>query len=123
MRLTGCACLLALLGIAGCAQVGTNTAGPASAGARAAPSNAGTILSMRPVTPRTDSAAWRAALLAAASGAAQVGDDVGRLPTEFIVRTDAGATISVVQTNESGFHPGDRVIILRDDHTHIAHPG
>ena len=81
MRLTACACLLALLGIAGCAQVGTNTASPVSAGARAAPSNAGTILSMRPVTPRTDSAAWRAALLAAAGGAAQVGDDVGRLPT------------------------------------------
>jgi outer membrane lipoprotein SlyB len=123
MRFTGCVYLLASLGLAGCAQVVTSAADPAAAGARAAPSSLGTILSMRPVTLRSDRAPWHVALLAAASGTTQAGDDIGRKPTEFIVRTDGGATISVVQTNELGLQPGDRIIILHDDHTHIARPG
>ena len=41
---------------------------------------------------------------------------------EFIVRTDDGATLSIVQTNEPGFRTGDRVVIIRDDLTHLARP-
>jgi outer membrane lipoprotein SlyB len=123
MRLTGCACLLALLGIAGCSQAVTNATGPVAAAPRAEPPRAGTILSMRPVTLRDDRAPWHVALLAAASGSTPAGGDAGRKPTEFIVRTDAGTTISVVQTDEFGFRPGDRIIILHSDHTHIARPG
>ena len=123
MQFAGCVCLLALLGIAGCAQVITDTTGPAPASVRAPPSREGIILSMRPVTMRGDRAQWGVALLAAASGTTAAGGDSQRPPTEFIVRTDAGSTISVVQTNEFGFHPGDRIIVLHDDHTHIGRPG
>jgi outer membrane lipoprotein SlyB len=122
MQFAGCVCLLVLLGITGCAQVITDTAGP-PASVRALPSREGIILSMRPVTMRGDRAQWGVALLAAASGTTAAGDDAHRQPTEFIVRTDAGSTISVVQTNEFGFHPGDRIIILHDDRTHIGRPG
>jgi outer membrane lipoprotein SlyB len=123
MRLACCVCLLTLLGIAGCAPAVTNTAGPAAATARSVPSSEGTILSMRPVRVRGDRVPWRAALLADASSATTAGDDGNSDLTEFIVRTDAGSTISVVQANELGFRPGDRVTILHDGHTHIARPG
>jgi outer membrane lipoprotein SlyB len=123
MQFAGCVCLLALLGIAGCAQVMPDTTGPAQSSVRALPSREGIILSMRPVTTRGDRARWGVALLAAASGPTVASDDAPRQPTEFIIRTDAGSTISVVQTDEFGFHPGDRIIILHDDHTHLGRPG
>jgi outer membrane lipoprotein SlyB len=121
--LIGCVSLVALLGIAGCAQVSTNATGSAAAVAHPSASREGTILSMRPVTLRSNRAPWSIALLATASGAMAVGDDASRELTEFIVRTDAGSTISIVQTNELGFRPGDRILVLHDDHTHIARPG
>ncbi len=39
--------------------------------------------------------------------------------TEFIVRTDAGDTVAVVQPTTSGLHPGDRVDIRRGVQTRI----
>jgi outer membrane lipoprotein SlyB len=122
MTLAGWAGLLALLGFAGCAQTATNPATPATT-ARPVPSSEGTILSMRAVAVRSDRDPWRVALLADASGAATGIADGSSPITEFIVRIDSGSTISVVQTNELGFHPGDRVIVLHDGHTHIARPG
>ncbi len=122
MTLAGCVGLLALLGIAGCAQTATNTATPAAT-ARPLPSSEGTILSMRATAARSDRDPWRVALLADASGAATGIADGSNPMTEFIVRIDGGSTISVVQTNELGFRTGDRVTVLHDGHTHIARPG
>ena len=114
MRLTHYLCLVTLAGIAGCAP-----AIPPKAPMAPASINEGTILSMRPVGPRESAEPLRAALLV--DGGEH--DDGGRLSVEFIVRADDGATLSIVQTNEPGFHKGDRVIILRDDRTRLARPG
>jgi outer membrane lipoprotein SlyB len=123
MTPVGCVGLLALLGIAGCAQVVTHTAAPVAATARPVPDIEGTILSLRAVAVRGDRDPWRVALLADASGAATGVADRNSQLTEFIVRIDGGSTISVVQSNELGFRPGDRVAVLHDGHTHIARPG
>jgi outer membrane lipoprotein SlyB len=42
--------------------------------------------------------------------------------TEFIVRTDDGSTLSIVQANALGLHTGDRVVIQRDNGAHLARP-
>ena len=42
--------------------------------------------------------------------------------TEFIVRTDDGNVISIVQVNDAGYHVGDRVIIPRGDPARLARP-
>jgi outer membrane lipoprotein SlyB len=39
---------------------------------------------------------------------------------EFIIRQDDGSTISVVQTNENNFRPGQRVAIIRGERTRLA---
>jgi len=41
---------------------------------------------------------------------------------EFIIREDDGRTISVVQTNEDNFRPGERVIITSGARTRLARP-
>jgi outer membrane lipoprotein SlyB len=124
MTLTGCAGLVALLALTGCAHSVTNAAAPATATEHVAPAGAGTILSLRVVAARSDSDPWRVALLADAGGAtASLGDGSAGQITEFIVRIDGGSTISVVQTNELGFRVGDRVIVLHDGHTRLARPG
>ena len=123
MTRAGRLALLTLIGVAGCARAVSTTATPAAPIARPATSSEGTILSLRAVATRSDQAAWRVALLADAGGAATpVANDNGSL-TEFIVRVDGGATISVVQTNEAGFRTGDRVVVLHDGRTHLARPG
>ena len=60
----------------------------------------------------------RAALLADGNGY----DGGNGSQVEFIVRSDEGATLSIVQANEPGFRKGDRVVILRDDRTRLARP-
>jgi outer membrane lipoprotein SlyB len=40
---------------------------------------------------------------------------------EFIIREDNGQTISVVQTNEESFRPGERVAITRGARTRLSH--
>jgi len=43
---------------------------------------------------------------------------------EFIIREDGGNTISVVQSNEDNFQPGQRVVLTRGARTRITHaPG
>jgi outer membrane lipoprotein SlyB len=126
MALARCAGLLALLGIAGCAQAFTDNGAPgapAPAAAHSLPTVAGTILSMRAVAVRGERDPLRVALLADAGGGPTAVADGSSQLTEFIVRIDGGSTISVMQTNEPGFRPGDRVTILRDGRTHIARPG
>ncbi len=78
----------------------------------------GTILSMRAVAARASQDPLRSAMLPAGAS-----PNYGvRSLMEFIVRTDDGATLSIVQTNEPGFRTGDRVVIMRDDLTHLARP-
>jgi outer membrane lipoprotein SlyB len=40
--------------------------------------------------------------------------------TEFIVREDSGATISVVQANDDGLRTGDRVAVTQGARTRIV---
>jgi outer membrane lipoprotein SlyB len=75
------------------------------------------------VAVRDERDPWRVALLADTGGATAAVNDGNSHLTEFIVGIDDGSTISVVQTNELGFRPGDRVSVLHDGHTHIARPG
>jgi hypothetical protein len=108
--------------MAGCAPTNVTVSGSPSTTATTKTAGTGRILSMRKVTGQSSSAPWRTALLVDAGGAraTNISDSAS---TEFIVRTDDGATISVVQTNDTGFRTGDRVVILRDDRTHLEHPG
>jgi outer membrane lipoprotein SlyB len=94
---------------------------------------------MRLVPAQTSPPAWRAVLLADASAANDTSaantvnvssvNDSGKSTaapmavTEFIVRTDDGNVISIVQVNDAGYHVGDRVIIPRGDPARLARPG
>ncbi len=78
----------------------------------------GRILSMRSVYSPAAADAMRAALL----GSGSTPEKVSHPLTEFIVRTDDGPMMSIIQTNEPGFHVGDRVIILHRDRTQLAPP-
>jgi outer membrane lipoprotein SlyB len=109
------AVFILLAGVAGCAPAKP----PPPASVQPASVSAGTILSMRTVAARASQDPLRTAMLT--TGAAP--NDGGRSLVEFIVRTDDGATLSIVQTNEPGFRSGDRVVIIRDDLTHLARPG
>jgi hypothetical protein len=106
--------LVILAGVAGCAPVS-----PPKPPAQSAPVGAGVILSMRTVDLRSGIDPVRAALGVDGSGQ----DDGNRSLVEFIVRSDDGATLSIVQTNQPGFRKGDRVVILRDGRTRLARPG
>ena len=108
--------LLALIAVAGCAPPITRA--PPAVDTPAASLSAGTILSMRTFTAPAGQEPWRALLLADAGA-----DDGGkRQQVEFIVRADDGATLSIVQPNESDFRAGDRVIILRGARKRLARP-
>ncbi len=99
-----------LLAVASCAAVPQSQAPAPSASA----SGAATVLAVRPIMATgadQDGAAWRSVLL---DGAAGPGQPQGPALAEFIVREDAGATISIVQSNAAALHPGDRVM--------VAHP-
>jgi outer membrane lipoprotein SlyB len=106
--------LMALAGVAGCAP-----ANPPPVAAQPATISAGTILSMRAVYAHASDDPLHAALLTDSARA----NDRSRSLVEFIVRADDGATLSIVQVNEAGFHTGDRVVILHDETTHLARPG
>jgi hypothetical protein len=105
--------LIALAGAAGCAP-----ANPPKLVPQSATTSAGTILSMRAVYAHASDDPLRAVLLSDGTRA-----NGTRSLVEFIVRADDGATLSIVQVNEAGFHSGDRVVILHDESTHLARPG
>jgi hypothetical protein len=107
--------LAGLIALAGCASPK-----PAEVVAQPAPANgSATILSMRTVQRNPAATPIRTVLLAESVGS----NDTGEALVEFIVRTDDGAVLSIVQTNESGFRNGDRVVIVRDTRTHLTRPG
>lgn len=117
---TLCLGLVMMVAVAGCAP--TNQFTPAStATGQPATTRNGTILSMRKVPVPAGQDSWRKLLVG--SGDMQRASDTNAPPlTEFIVRTDDGTTLSIVQTNSLGLHPGDRVVILRDTGAHLARP-
>ena len=78
----------------------------------------GTILSMRPIGRHVAAKPLRTALLTD-TGSAENGNAA---LMEFIVRAPGGATLSIVQANDAGFHTGDRVTILRGAATRLARP-
>ena len=82
-----------------------------------APFASGRILLARPVAAPAADGPLRAVLFEEAGGAGQAA------PVEFIVRTDDGLTLSIVQDNGPGFQAGDRVVILRGDRARLARPG
>jgi outer membrane lipoprotein SlyB len=140
----------ALAPLAACAPTNTNTTYAASEIGRPADVTYGVIVSMRPVTVQAQNTGI-GALGGAAAGAtagsfigrndvranilgAVAGGLIGAVAgnaveksvnkgdaVEFIIRQDDGSTLSVVQTNEDGFRPGDRVVLTRGARTHIAH--
>lgn len=117
-----CLGLFAVTLIAGCARATPVTTAPAPA-SPSVPFSAGTILSMRAVATPAGSAPWRAALLAVASGSGGAGTDSSTPMTEFIVRADDGATLSIVQSNKLDLHKGDRVVIRYEPTAQLARPG
>ena len=117
---TLCLGLVVMGGVAGCAP--GNLVAPASniTNPLAAARN-GIILSMRKVAAPAGQDAWRK-LLVGGGGTQRASDSTAAPLMEFIVRTDEGTTLSIVQADALGLHPGDRVVILRDAGAHLARP-
>lgn len=142
------ACLVAVLGLSACAGPrNTNTTySPADIG-RSAQVSYGVIVSMRPVTIQGQSGVGTLGGAAAggvagsfiggdprvnilgAIGGAIIGGIAGTAmdrsvnsgeAMEFIIREDDGQTVSVVQTNEERFQPGERVVLTRGARTRIG---
>lgn len=111
---------LAIVVLVGCARPAPLATNPSPA-RPSTPFSAGTILSMRAVATPAGSAPWRAALLAAASGGSD-GSTSPALLTEFIVRADDGATLSIVQSNKLDLHTGDRVVIRYEPTVQLVRP-
>jgi hypothetical protein len=103
--------LAGLLAAAACTAV-PNAPAPVSASQAA---GVGTVLVVRPIAEALpqDGAAWRAALLSGAADSPGASPAAGTTLAEFIVREDTGATLSIVQPNAAGLHPGDRVTVIR----------
>jgi outer membrane lipoprotein SlyB len=141
-------CLAALLGMSACAPGNTNTTYTGADIGRTAQVSYGVIVSMRPVTiqggqsgvgtlggaaaggvagsfiggdPRSNIlGAIGGAVLGGLAGSAVEGSTRTANAVEFIIREDSGQTISVVQTNEERFQPGERVVLTRGARTRIA---
>ncbi len=150
-RTAALASVLALsLGVAACAPTNTDTTYSAADIGRPAQIAYGVIVSMRPVTvqgqPNGVGTVAGAAVGATAGsfiggssvrgnilgaiGGAVIGGLAGHAiaggvstgqAVEFIIRQDNGQTISVVQTDEENFRPGDRVVLTFGARTRISH--
>lgn len=144
--------LTAVLGMTACVPVYTNTTYSGADIGRTAQVSYGVIMSMRGVIVQNNGGGGIGTLAGAAAGGvagsfigggaranvlgaiggAVLGGVVGGAienganqgqAVEFIIREDSGQTISVVQTNEEDFHPGERVILTRGARTRIGHAG
>ena len=149
-RLTFSLALVAVLGVAACAPERTNTTYSAADVGRTQQVAYGTIVSMRPVTVQGQQTGVGAvggavaggvagsyiggrdprANLIGAVGGAVLGGIAGNAveksvstgeAVEFIIQEDnSPQPISVVQTNEDNFRPGERVIITRGARTRLG---
>jgi outer membrane lipoprotein SlyB len=102
----------ALLGMTACAPTQIE---PAHGTTDIASISRGVIVSMRQLQPRAARDDIRGSILAAIGSSADIGP-----AAEFIVREDNGQTVSVVQTDDANFQPGDHVLLTRGPHTRIA---
>jgi outer membrane lipoprotein SlyB len=137
------------LALAGCAPERTNTTYSAAEIGRTAEVSYGVIASMRPVAVQGQQSGVgtigggvlggaagsyiggrdaRANILGAVAGAI-IGGVAGTVAEgslssgsaiEFVIREDDGRTITVVQSNEDHFQPGERVVLSRGARTRIA---
>ncbi|HEY0418206.1 MAG TPA: hypothetical protein VGC80_01670 [Acetobacteraceae bacterium] len=106
-----------LLGAAACAPASPTAARADADAGRAAGVSPAVIVSMRPIPAR----ALYTPVAAAMGGLTLVESQTGRgTVTEFIIREEGGQTLSVVQGNEEGFRPGERVTLTRGARTRIA---
>ena len=105
LRFLASACLLAAL--TGCAAPRPAPAPPSVAVARPATAERGTILVVRPVPVHAPQPV-QVLLRRLGSGDAMLAGTA-----EFIVRSDAGATLAVVQPADPALRPGQRVSIAR----------
>ena len=151
-RIASVLALTAVLGMTACVPVYTNTTYSGADIGRSAQVSYGVILSMRGVMVQNNGGGGIGTLAGAAAGGvagsfigggaranvlgaiggAVLGGVVGSAiengasqsqAVEFIIREDSGQTISVVQTNEEDFRPGERVILTRGARTRIGHAG
>ncbi len=60
------------------------------------------------------------AIIGGVAGTAAEGALSSGTAVEFVIREDDGRTITVVQTNEDNFQPGERVVLSRGARTRIA---
>ncbi len=113
------ASLCTLLLLAGCAMHPETPVEKAKITLPAAPlpKPHGTILAMRPVPAEARDPA-RVVL----AGLGTKGTIVEGQIFEFIVRTEYGTTISIVQPQSGGLHPGERVSIVQGAETRIDAP-
>jgi len=148
-RLAAVVLLSVAAGLSACAPANTNSTYSSAEIGRSAQISYGVIVSMRTVQVQGQSGGVgtvggavaggvagsylgrgdpRAGILGAVGGAI-LGGVAGTAAekslssgqaVEFIIREDNGQTISVVQTNEDNFHPGERIVLSRGARTHIA---
>ncbi len=148
-RFTPILALAAVLGMAACAPVNTNSTYSGADIGRPAQVSYGVIVAMRAVTVQNNTGPGVGTLagvaaggiagsfigggarsnLLGAIGGAVLGGVVGSAieggvsqgqAVEFIIREENGQTISVVQTNEEDLRAGDRVIMTRGARTRIG---
>jgi outer membrane lipoprotein SlyB len=122
-RAAAAAAVLATL-LAACTPRGVQTgaASPAAAGAPRLGAGIGRIVSIRPVAaqPAAGTGDIRANVLAALGGGAARTPGGRGQSFEFIVRQDNGETVSVVQTNDGDFRPGQLVVLQQGSRTRLA---
>ena len=122
----GCAGVLAIVGLlAACAPTNPAPTNPAPTGTNTvqpAKLSNGVIVSIRPITV---SGAVHANVAVAFGGpmAGGIEGPPAAGAVEFIIREDAGDTISVVQANDDNFRPGERVGLTDGPHARIVRPG
>jgi outer membrane lipoprotein SlyB len=112
----GLAMLAILLGLAACAPT---RPGIAISEGSTETARYGVIVAMRPQAG-TDNE-MRDRILGAIGDGGQAARGIGSAASvEFIIRGDDGQTISVVQSDEAHFHPGERVILAGGEHSRIV---
>jgi outer membrane lipoprotein SlyB len=80
-----------------------------------------TVAAVRPISEDGSGGDPRADILAAMGVSTAAAATAGpAAPSEIVVRTDGGETLSVVQAGGAGFAPGERVIILPGGQPRLA---
>lgn len=114
--------VLVLSGIAGCAPGKPSASAPAPPVSTAVATSRGKILAVHKVPPAGAQDPWRA-ILSPTRATLRPASAGTESPVEFIVRTDDGATLSIVQPSQPGLRAGSRVIVLFGETARLAPAG